>query len=138
MPNAGTDLSVFRAPAELAAHALELAADEPAGGARVWLLARLVGGAAPDVYLHPAHVRVATDKILGYEFENNQLNLTATSGAPVVNAQGKIVALNLGGGFSGGKLNVFGNPIGRCTRRSRPPCSLPSEVARRRDLRLLS
>jgi len=112
LPNASTDLSVFRAPAELAAHALELAADEPAVGDRVWLLARLVGGAEPDVYLHPAHVRVANDKILGYEFENNQLNLTATSGAPVVNAQGKIVALNIGGGLTGGKLNVFGNPIG--------------------------
>jgi hypothetical protein len=29
-----------------------------------------------------------------------------------VNAQGKIVALNIGGGLHGGKLNVFGNPIG--------------------------
>jgi hypothetical protein len=112
LPNPSTDLSVFRAPAELAAHALELADDEPAVGDRVWLLARLVGGAAPDVYLHPAHVRLANDKILGYEFENNHLNLTATSGAPVVNARGKIVALNIGGGLTGGKLNVFGNPIG--------------------------
>jgi hypothetical protein len=112
LPNPSTDLTVFRAPAELAAHALELAADEPAVGDRVWLLARLMGGAPPDVYLHPAHVRLANDKILAYEFENNQLNLNATSGAPVVNAQGKIVALNIGGGLHGGKLNVFGNPIG--------------------------
>ena len=111
LPNPSTDLSVFRVPAELATHALELAADEPAVGDRVWLLARLVGGAAADVYLHPAHVRVSNDKILGYEFENSQLNLTATSGAPVVNAQGKIVALNIGGGLTGGKLNVFGNPV---------------------------
>jgi hypothetical protein len=112
LPNASTDLSVFRAPAELADHALELAAGDPAVGDRVWLLARLAGGAPPDVYLHPAHVRVVSDKLLGYEFENSQLNLNATSGAPVVNAQGKVVALNIGGGLRGGKLNVFGNPIG--------------------------
>jgi hypothetical protein len=112
LPNPSTDLSVFRAPAELSAHALELAADEPAVGDRVWLLARLISGAAPDVYLHPAHVRLANERILVYQFENSQLNLTATSGAPVVNAQGKVVALNIGGGLSGGKLNVFGNPIG--------------------------
>lgn len=111
LPDASTDLSLFRAPSELATHALELASDDPAAGDRVWLLARVAGGAAPDVFLHPAHVRLANDQILVYEFENNQLNLTATSGAPVVNAQGKIVALNLGGGLTGGKLNVFGNPI---------------------------
>ena len=111
LPDASTDLSLFRAPSELATHALELASDDPAVGDRVWLLARVAGGAAPDVFLHPAHVRVASDQILGYEFENNKLNLTATSGAPIVNAQGKVVALNLGGGLQGGKLNVFGNPI---------------------------
>ena len=111
MPNPSSDLSVFRAPVELASYALELATGEPAVGDRVWLLARLIEGAPPDVYLHPAHVRLANEKILVYEFENNRLNLTATSGAPVVNAQGKIVALNIGGGLSGGKLNVFGNPI---------------------------
>jgi len=83
----------------------------PSGGDRVWLLARLIEGAPPDVYLHPAHVRFANEKILVYEFENSQLTLTATSGAPVVKAQGKIVALNIGGGSGGGKLNAFGNPV---------------------------
>jgi hypothetical protein len=29
----------------------------------------------------------------------------------VVDAAGRIVALNLGGGLSGDKLNVFGNPV---------------------------
>jgi hypothetical protein len=111
LPDASTDISVFRVPASLAPHALELASDNPKPGDRVWLLAQLMGGAPPDVLLHAAHVRVANDRILAYEFENNALNLTATSGAAVIDAKGKVVALNLGGGLVGDKLNVFGNPV---------------------------
>ena len=111
LPDASTDISAFAAPAFLASRALELAPEKPSIGDSVWLLARLIGGAPPTMLLHHAHVRQSDDKMLGYEFENNRLNLTATSGAAVLNARGQVVGLHLGGGLVGNKLNVFANPI---------------------------
>jgi hypothetical protein len=111
LPDVSTDISAFVAPAFLASRALELATDKPSVGDSVWLLARVAGGAPPTMLLHRAHVRQSDDKMLGYEFDNNTLNLTATSGAAVLNTRGQVVGLNLGGGLVGKKLNVFANPI---------------------------
>ncbi len=111
LPDASTDLSAFAAPSFLAIQrALELASEKPSVGDSVWVLAR-VGGAPPTTLLHHGYVRRSDDQMLGYELDNNALNLTTTSGAAVLNARGQVVGLNLGGGLVGKKLIAFANPI---------------------------
>ncbi|HWO09020.1 MAG TPA: hypothetical protein VNN80_06055 [Polyangiaceae bacterium] len=107
--DASGDVSVFRAPAELASRALELAAGLPKKGEQVWLVSSLVSGSAE--LMHPARVYYAADKALSYKFDSADLELRATSGAPVVNGKGQIVALNLGGGNNQGELFGFGIPV---------------------------
>jgi hypothetical protein len=109
--DASTDLSLFYAPESLASRALDLAASGPAVNDDVWLLARLVDGALPSDLLHRARVVSSDDKMLVYEFDSPSLQLRATSGAPVVNARGQIVGLNLGARADQGKLVAFGNPV---------------------------
>ena len=112
LPDASTDISAFAAPSFLAMQrALELGADKPSVGDSVWVLARVVGGAPPTTLLHHGFVRRSDDQLLAYELDNNALNLTATSGAAVLNTHGQVVGLNLGGGLVGKKLIAFANPI---------------------------
>jgi hypothetical protein len=106
--DAGNDVSVFRAPAELAPHALELAAALPAKGERVWLLARVQG---QTELMWPAAAFFVSDSFLVYQFDSTTVDLRATSGAPVVNAQGRLVAINLGGNPYQGSVRGFGTPV---------------------------
>jgi hypothetical protein len=108
LPDAGGDVSVFQAPKELAARALDLAPGLPQAGERVWLMASLEGRTE---LLQPANVTGAADKIVVYQFDSADLDLNGTSGGPVVNAQGQLVALNLGGGPMQGVLRAFGIPV---------------------------
>jgi hypothetical protein len=47
---------------------------------------------------------------LEYVYDVRKINLAGTSGAPILNAIGEIVALNIGGDDDGGRLAGFGNP----------------------------
>jgi len=68
-------------------------------GDTVWLAAAVLGGAPPDQRFHAAKVIGLTPtKELIYEFENPNIELRATSGAPVVNELGHVVAINCSGG----------------------------------------
>ena len=90
--------------------AFSLSDTDPKVGDRVWMYARLRG--TTKVMLYPATVSVADGAKLHYIFDGHPDPLNGTSGAPVLDAKGKVVGMNLGGGQMTDK-RVFGiaNPV---------------------------
>ena len=108
------DIVAFWLPPNDAFEPLTLATEMPPPGTRVWLVASLLGGAPASQRLHAA--RVTADEqteSLYYEFDESGLEMRATSGAPVVDSEGRVVAINLGGGEHEGRQFGVGNPVGR-------------------------
>jgi hypothetical protein len=85
---------------------LSLASEPPAVGTAVWLAAPI-----GDKRVHPAQVVHLEPGSIFYKFADAALDLTATNGAPVLNAKGEVVALHLGGGPMEGDLIGSGNPV---------------------------
>jgi hypothetical protein len=83
-----------------------LARDRPRTGDRVWLVAEVSGSSS---LVHEAKVEGIEDGWLMYRFER-RLELRATSGAPVVNGSGQVVAVNAGGGERAGVTFGVGTP----------------------------
>ena len=81
---------------------LTLSGVKPSIGEKVWLISAVIGS---DALVHEAKVDSFDDDWLVYRFAEHP-ELRATSGAPVVNGYGKVVAINAGGGQDGG--NTFG------------------------------
>ena len=101
----------FLAPEGSGVHVYRLAESFPKPGERVWLAAQVFEGAPIDQRLHPATVtgKFPTGECQ-YRFDD-QITLTATSGAPVLNAAGEVVAINLAGMDVQGKIHGVGNPV---------------------------
>jgi hypothetical protein len=111
--NAG-DLAAFWAPMDEHVCCLEMSEAKPLAGESVWLAASLVRGAPKEQRLHRASVlETDADGLLLYRYENPKLSKQATSGAPIVNQSGQLVAINLGGYESGGTVIGAGNPVSR-------------------------
>jgi hypothetical protein len=87
----------------------ELAAAGPKKGDAVYVATKPVSGEAPRAI--PATVVEVSDTFVFYEFTNGGLDLTATSGAPLLDDAGKVVGLHIGGGQIEGKLIGSGAPI---------------------------
>ena len=84
----------------------------PVSGEPVWLAARVLSGAPPDQRLHAATAKgVDEDGLLLYEFESPKTEIRATSGAPVLNAAGEVVAIQAGSASEGEKLIGVGTPV---------------------------
>ena len=69
----------------------------------MWLAAQVLDGAPPTERLHAARtgdVPSSATSDLNYEFENPDIDHRATSGAPILNGDGDVVAINLGLGFA--------------------------------------
>ena len=64
----------------------------------------------PEPKLHKAKVISASDKSLIFEYEQSDIVLNATSGAPIINSSGEVVGLNIGGGERLGVMNGIANP----------------------------
>ncbi len=91
------DVAAFTAPTRLKPIALPMAPNDVVAGDRVTLLAPLAGVADAGLR-HDAVVIGMHDGFLLYKFDDPNIPLRATSGAPIVDSTGRVVAINLMGG----------------------------------------
>jgi len=111
--NAG-DLAAFWAPMDEHVYCLEMSEAKPVVGESVWLAASLLRGAPKEERLHRASVlETGDDGLMLYLYDNPKLSKQATSGAPILNQAGQLVAINLGGYESEGTVIGAGNPVSR-------------------------
>lgn len=89
---------------------LPLAMRPPAVGETVWLLAEVSGS---NSLVHEARIEGEQDTWLVYRFKEQNVELQATSGAPVVNGDHEVVAVNAGGGIDAGATIGVGSPVHR-------------------------
>jgi hypothetical protein len=94
---------------------VSLATENPVKGDSIWLVCPILNakGDKAKQRFHRAVVEGVAEGDLVYWFDNAQLDLTATNGAPLVNESGEVVGINLGGGPEGGRMSGFGNPVER-------------------------
>ena len=102
------DLAVFPLRTKQEANAFELADRSPERDDRVYMFARLRGESEPK--LLPGTVIRSSDTELVYLFESSVFDAAGTSGAPILNSDGKVVGMNVGGTESNGKQYGFANP----------------------------
>lgn len=108
IPNVDKDLVAFYYGENLDVTKLKLSSKLPKKGETVWLAAPTIESIEPK--LHKAKVISASNKMLTFEYEENDIVLTATSGAPILNSAGEVVGLNVGGGEQYGKTMGVANP----------------------------
>jgi hypothetical protein len=113
-PSKAGDILALWLPDSTPLHIGRLATSVPGRGERVWLAAQLLAGAPPTTRLHSA-VSLGIDKEgdYRYRFDNPEMTIRATSGAPVLNAAGEVVAINLGGAKDDRGIIGIGNPVNR-------------------------
>ncbi len=87
---------------------LPLGTKDPQPGERVWMLANVIGSPSTR---HAATIYGFEDGWLLYEFEQTHIELRATSGAPIVDQSGRVVAVNAGGGEQQGVTIGVGTPV---------------------------
>ena len=102
------DVAIFVVREAEKLNVFELSEKLPAVGDAVYLFARTLGADEPKLFR--ATIAESTATGLSYTFDDPKIELRGTSGAPVLNEQGQVVAMNLGGGEQGGKLFGIANP----------------------------
>lgn len=105
------DLAIFKTTGTFPSDAVELADEKPALGDTVWVIAEVRGGAKKGQIVHSAIVTEAGDRWLVCDFDNPSIVPNGASGAPVLNAAGKVVGIIHGGlGKNGGRVQVVAIP----------------------------
>jgi hypothetical protein len=107
-PEVNKDIVAFYYGENLNANRLKLSSKLPKKGETVWLAAPTILSVEPR--LHKAKVKSASNKMLVFEYEEKDIELTATSGAPILNSKGEVVGLNAAGGEQNGKKIGVANP----------------------------
>jgi hypothetical protein len=102
------DLTFASVPGAGGPPGLKLGDKLPKVGERVWLFLRLVDRDRPTLY--PATISEATATYVQYTMEEPSLNLRASSGAPVLNKDGLVVAMHLGYGTRSDALVCVATP----------------------------
>ena len=99
MPMTGVgDFASFSAPKSMRRVALNVATSVPAVGERLLVVTSVIGLAGRLVF--EAETHGFQDGYLMYKFITPGFSLQATSGAPVLNLSGQVVAINLRGGVT--------------------------------------
>ncbi|SCY37792.1 trypsin-like peptidase domain-containing protein [Desulfoluna spongiiphila] len=107
---AGHDLAVFPLTDDAPeVPVLPLAERLPRRLEKIWMLAHVLNR-NPEKKLYPACVVAVNEHSITYVFEDSTLDLTATSGAPMLNGKGEIMAMNVAGVNTKVKLLVIGTP----------------------------
>jgi len=104
---AGGDVAAFRIADPGKATVLQLAATQPKPGDRIYLLAEV---GSDKLLRHAATVGQVGPQHVTYRYDD-AVELRATSGAPLVDGENHVVAINIGGGGEGGRPFGFGNPV---------------------------
>ena len=104
------DIALLSVQGNTTVKPLKLAAAPPKVGDPVWLVAQLVSGAPKDKLLFKARVVRVQDLALNYLVEDPErtFDLRATSGAPVVDERGEVIAVNLAGSRVADGFNLAG------------------------------
>lgn len=103
------DIAAFELDYDKSRSVLRLAKTTPQIGDRLWLYGRQRG--SESLELISCKVVASGAQELDYEFDISTIKLAGTSGAPVLNSDGQIVAINIGGAEQKGKLIGYGNPL---------------------------
>ena len=90
--------------------ALNLSSHVPSAGTRVWLAADVIGNTS---LVHSAIVVGVDDGWLLYRFDEPNLQLQATSGAPVVDDSGNVIAVHAGGSEQNGQMIGIGTSVNK-------------------------
>lgn len=91
------DIAAFPLSGTTTQPPLRLASRAPAVGDSVWLVAEIIAEPKAEGFLHHAVVAEITDHFVIITYDQ-PIGITATSGGPIVNAQGDVVGVNFGGG----------------------------------------
>lgn len=107
------DIALLTLQGKTTVKPLKLAATQPKVGDPVWLVAQLVSGAPKEKLLFKARVARVQDLALNYVIEDPEgtFELRATSGAPVVNERGEVIAVNIAGSRVADGFNAAGISI---------------------------
>jgi hypothetical protein len=107
---AAKDLAPFVVSNAQKLKVFEFAEKMPSKGDVVYLFARLRGEAEPKLF------RAVVSKVdwtgVAYVFNEKSLDLRGSSGAPLINEEGKVVAMNLGSGGENAQLSGVGSSAG--------------------------
>ncbi|WP_371375277.1 hypothetical protein [Sporomusa aerivorans] len=95
-PLVSKDIAAYIADKRLKVTKLYVSDQLPVTGETVWLAASVIAGAPQWVKLHKATVLSAADSVIAIQYDNPNLNLIGTSGAPILNKDGKVVGVNIG------------------------------------------
>ena len=102
------DIAVCKVTDATDIEALPLSQRVPANGERVWLVSKVAGSGS---LMHPATIQRLHEGWLHYSFDDDSINLQATSGAPIVDYTGSVVAVNASSTKKGGKTIGSGTPV---------------------------
>jgi hypothetical protein len=109
-PDGLRDIALLTLQGKATAQPLKLAATQPKLGETVWLVAQLFSGGPRGKLLFKAKVARVQDLALNYIIEDPEgtFELRGTSGAPVVNERGEVVAINIAGSRVAEGFNAAG------------------------------
>lgn len=110
IPEINKDIAAFIADKDAKVSTAEIYAGKLKVGETVWLAASVLDGEPQDKKLHKAVVTISNEKMLEFKYENPNLNLRATSGAPILNSEGMVVGINLSVYNEGKDLIGIANP----------------------------